>query len=423
MPVESPHPAQEVSAVAKPSPAASGKPTCVLALQGGGALGAYHIGAYQALAEHGFEPDWFSGISIGAINSAVLAGTPPAERVARLEELWRLISWPEVFRPLRVLPLDILHNTMSNAEALVMGQPHFFRPRPVNPFFAPAGPPTQASFYDTSPMLETLRRLVDFDLINAGPARLTLGATDVETGRFVFFDSAKPEGGPIGPAHVLASGSLPPGFPPTEIGGRYYWDGGCVSNTPAEAVLADQPPGHTLLFMIDLWNGAGPAPTTMNEVLWRAKQIQYASRGHLLAEHLAVKANLRHHAARAAAIAAASDRPEGKKPGAAAAARAVGHDRLDIFHIIYQPGRDQIPNSDAEFSRASIEARREAGYRDMKALLAQQPWRQPAAALAASREVPPPGGAVLHRVRQGRVETQVAPGLRPAAAGVARTVA
>jgi NTE family protein len=146
--------------VAKPSPTVRGKPTCVLALQGGGALGAYHIGAYQALAEHGFEPDWLSGISIGAINSAVLAGTPPAERVARLEELWRLISWPEVFQPLRLLPLEILYNTMSNAEALVMGQPHFFRPRPLNPLFAPAGPPTLASFYDTTPMIETLRRLV-----------------------------------------------------------------------------------------------------------------------------------------------------------------------------------------------------------------------------------------------------------------------
>ena len=288
--------------MAKPSPTVRGRPTCVLALQGGGALGAYHIGAYQALAEHGFEPDWFSGISIGAINSAVLAGTPPAERVARLEELWRLISWPEVFQPLRLLPLEILYNTMSNAEALVMGQPHFFRPRPLNPLFAPAGPPTLASFYDTTPMIETLRRLVDFDLINAGPVRLTLGATDVETGQVVFFDSANRRK-PIGPAHVLASGSLPPGFAATEIDGRFYWDGGCVSNTPAEAVLEDQPKGHTLLFLIDLWNAAGPPPTTMSEVLWRAKQIQYASRGHLLAEHLAAKANLRHAAA---AVAAAS---------------------------------------------------------------------------------------------------------------------
>jgi NTE family protein len=160
----------------------------------------------------------------------------------------------------------------------------------------------------------------------------------------------------------------------------------------------------------------------MNEVLWRAKQIQYASRGHLLAEHLAAKANLRQ-----AARTTATEAREGEGQRGASAAR--DHGRLDILHIIYQPGRDQIPNSDAEFSRASIEERREAGYRDMRALLAQRPWQAPAApaapaALAASREVPSQrGGAVLHRVRQGRVETQAAPGLRPAAAGVARTVA
>jgi len=403
--------------MAKPSPTMRGKPTCVLALQGGGALGAYHIGAYQALAEHGFEPDWFSGISIGAINSAVLAGTPPAERVSRLEELWRLISWPEVFQPLRLLPLEILYNTLSNAEALVMGQPHFFRPRPLNPFFAPAGPPTLASFYDTTPMIETLRRLVDFDLINAGPVRLTLGATDVETGQVVFFDSANRQK-PIGPAHVLASGSLPPGFAATEIDGRFYWDGGCVSNTPAEAVLEDQPKGHTLLFLIDLWNAAGPPPTTMSEVLWRAKQIQYASRGHLLAEHLAAKANLRHAAA---AVAAASRDGKEQNPTAAADAQPHGQGRLDIFHIIYQPGRDQIPNSDAEFSRSSIEERRAAGYHDMGALLAQQPWHAPAALAAASPHGG--GGAVLHRVRKGKVETHAAPELSAAAPGMARTAA
>ena len=218
-----------------------------------------------------------------------------------------------------------------------MGQPHFFRPRPLNPLFAPAGPPTSASFYDTTPMIETLRRLVDFDLINAGPVRLTLGATDVETGQVVFFDSANRQK-PIGPAHVLASGSLPPGFPATEIDGRFYWDGGCVSNTPAEAVLDDQPQGHTLLFLIDLWNAAGPAPTTMSEVLWRAKQIQYASRGHLLAEHLAVKANLRQ---RRRGLAARRE-GAGRRP-TAGAAEPHGHGRLDIFHIIYQPGRGPDP--------------------------------------------------------------------------------
>ena len=265
-------------------------------------------------------------------------------------------------------------------------------------------------------MIETLRRLVDFDLINAGPVRLTLGATDVETGQVVFFDSANRQK-PIGPAHAPASGSLPPGFA-TEIDGRFYWDGGCVSNTPAEAVLEDQPKGHTLLFLIDLWNAAGPPPTTMSEVLWRAKQIQYASRGHLLAEHLAAKANLR-HAAAAVAAARATGRSGTRPPPPRRA--AAGQGRLDIFHIIYQPGRDQIPNSDAEFSRSSIEERRAAGYHDMRALLAQQPWHAPAALAAASPEGG--GGAVLHRVRKGKIETQAAPERSAAAPGIVRSAA
>ena len=255
-------------------------------------------------------------------------------------------------------------------------------------------------------MVETLRRLVDFDLINAGPVRLTLGATDVETGQVVFFDSANRQK-PIGPAHVLASGSLPPGFPATEIDGRFYWDGGCVSNTPAEAVLDDQPPGHTLLFLIDLWNAAGPAPTTMSEVLWRAKQIQYASRGHLLAEHLAAKANLRHAAA---AVAAASR--DGKEQDSAAAADAAephGQGRLDIFHIIYQPGRRPdpeqrrrvLPRLDPGAARGGVPRHAERCWRSSPGTR-PQPLRRPR---------PSGGGAVLHRVRKGKVETHAAPGL------------
>ena len=398
-------------AAAPPPP--GGKPTCVLALQGGGALGAYHIGAYQALAEHGYEPDWFSGISIGAINSAILAGNRPENRLARLEELWQMISWPEVLQPLRLLPLEVLHNNLSNAEALLMGQPHFFRPRPVSPLFAPAGSPTQASFYDTSPMLETLARLVDFEFINKGPVRLTLGATDVETGDVVFFDSAD-KANPITPAHVLASGSLPPGFPATEVGGRFYWDGGCVSNTPAEAVVEHQPPGHTLIFMIDLWGASGPAPTTMNEVFWRAKQIQYASRGRFQAERLAMRANL-HHAARLAEAKAARKGGGEADSAVPASAHLEEGRRIDVMHIIYHPGPGQIPNSDAEFSRSSIQARREAGYKDMSELLAQRPWHQ--------AETPPYLGAVLHHVARGQVMSRTTVGMEPATVSLSATAA
>lgn len=388
---------------------ADAKPCCVLALQGGGALGAYHIGAYQALAEYGFEPEWFSGISIGSINAAVLAGNPPERRLERLEELWELISRPQMFQRTGLVEVDLFLNSISNMNALALGQPHFFKPRPVNPFLAPAGLPSEASFYDTGPMIETLRRLCDFDLINDGPVRLTLGATNVETGEVEYFDSGYPKHKPITPEHVVASGSLPPGFAAVKIGEHYYWDGGCVSNSPVEAVIDDQPPGHTLVFMIDLWDAAGKAPTTMNEVLWRAKQIQYASRGHLLADTLAMKANLRHAERKAAAVA------EGEIPAAAGRRRGGGegdggnHRTLDLMHIIYHPGPDQIPNSDAEFSRSSIKARREAGYVDMCELLARKPWHADAA-LEAKADVPA-GGAVLHRVKAGRVFSHAAPGM------------
>ena len=389
--------------MAKPAAArAASKPTCVLALQGGGALGAYHIGAYEALAEHGFEPDWLSGISIGAINAAILAGNPPARRLERLEQLWEMISWPELLPHFGGLSLDIWHNRMSNLRALLAGQPNFFRPRSLNPFLATAVPPTEASFYDTGPMLETLRALVDFNLVNHGPVRLTLGATDVETGEVVYFDS-KDSPHPIGPRHVMASGSLPPGFPAVEIDGRYYWDGGCVSNSPAEAVVQDQPPGHTLIFMIDLWSASGKPPTTIDEVLWRAKEIQYASRGHLVADALAMKATLRHAERRAAALADGSPATEAERQ------RRNNHRRLDVMHIIYHPGRSHIANSDAEFSRGSIRLRRDAGYRDMAELLAQCPWQADGAAKAAAAA--PPGGAVLHRVCSGEVFTHAAPGL------------
>lgn len=373
-------------------------PCCVLALQGGGALGAYHIGAYQAMAEYGHAPTWFSGISIGAINAAIMAGNPPEKRLEALERFWEMISWPELMPHTGIVDIDIWHNRFSNMRALTTGQPHFFKPRAVNPYLLSNLPATEASFYDTGPLLETLRKLVDFDLINSGKVRLTLGATDVESGEVVYFDSAHPEKtGPIGPEHVVASGSLPPGFPAIQINGRYYWDGGCVSNSPAEAVVQDQPPGHTLIFMIDLWDAAGTAPTNMDEVMWRAKQIQYASRGHLLADALAMKANLRQAERRVAALEAGAE----AKPD-------QNHRTLDVMHIIYHPGPSIIAYSDAEFSRSSIRLRREAGYRDMVELLDKRPWH--ADAMLEAKAAVPQGGAVLHRVKAGRVFSHAAPG-------------
>jgi NTE family protein len=370
------------------------KASVALMLQGGGALGAYHIGAYQALAEHDLHPDWVAGISIGAINSAIIAGNRPEHRVERLAALWEAISWPDLPTKLALTAWQTWHNMTSNAEALLFGQPNFFTPRPVNPYLLPRAPAQEVSFYDTTPMLFTLRRFADFSLLNSRQIRLSLGATNLATGNLEFFDNRRQT---IGPEHVLASGSLPPGFPATQVDGKLYWDGGCVSNTPLDAVVDD--PGHPRLvvFLIDLWNPAGPPPETINAVLWRAKQIQYASRTAHHIDAVATKVNLRHavrllKAAGVPDVAAVPDDP------------VLAERRLDIVHIVYRPEADQIANSDAEFSRSSIAERREAGYRDMRAALAAEPWQR--------EQKPAHLGALVHRVERERVTTRLEPNLR-----------
>jgi len=238
--------------------------------------------------------------------------------------------------------------------------------------------PDAISFYDTSPMIATLRRFADFDRINSRATRLSLGATNLATGELEFFDNHKQT---LGPEHVLASGSLPPGFPATAVEGGLYWDGGCVSNTPLDALTGE--PGHPrmVVFMIDLWDPAGPLPTSMNDVLWRAKQIQYASRTTQQIEATVAKVNLRH----ATGLLATPDDP------------ALRDRRLDIVHVVYRPEAGQIPNSDAEFSRSSIAARRAAGYHDLQVALTAAPWLQQA--------MPPHRGAMVHRVERGAVTT------------------
>lgn len=360
------------------------RPTCVLVLQGGGALGAYHVGAYRALQEQRFEPDWVCGISVGAINAAVIAGNPPDRRLERLQALWDAISWPELLPAADTVAARRWTNTLGYAQTIAFGQPGFFAPRPINPYLALPGRGA-TSFYDTSPLYETLRRFADFDqLNNPSSARLSVGATDVETGGLVFFDNRR-MAGRFGPEHVVASGSLPPGFPPTPIGGRLYWDGGCVSNTPLEAVLDDMPVGRSVVFVIDLWSASGPPPATMDEVQARAKQILYASRTAHHVDSVATKVNLRHAMQLLAGDGLKTDQ------------------RIDIVHIVYHPGEDQITASDAEFSRASIAERHDAGYADMRRALEAAPWHR--------AQTPAHLGCIVHRVTPDAVTTFAEPNL------------
>jgi NTE family protein len=359
--------------------AAAPKPTCILVLQGGGAMGAYHVGAFQALTEHRFEPDWVCGISIGAINGAIIAGNAPGARLAQLDRFWELISRPWLLPTPKRQMLETWQHALSFGETLLLGQPGFFSPRAISPLLAVPGP-AATSFYDTAPLYRTLAETVDFALLRQrGGIRLSVGATDVETGELVFFDSSRMNEA-FGPQHVAASGSLPPGFPPTQIGARSFWDGGCVSNSPLAAVLDDTPSGHVVVFVIDLWSATGPVPDTMAAVDWRSKQIRYSSFNLHHIDALATKLKLRH------ARGLLAHRP-GPLPKA----------RLDIVHIVYHPGADQIPSSDAEFSRPSIAARRAAGLRDMRNALEETPWLR--------AEQPDHLGCLIHRVTDQGVTT------------------
>lgn len=249
----------------------------VLVLQGGGALGAYQAGVYEGLAECGAAPDWVAGVSIGAINAALIAGNPPERRVERLREFWDRVSAQLPFTPLASMDsMRPMFDQMSTASAFVFGVPGFFSPRLVPPFFALDGSIGALSFYDTQPLKATLEELVDFSLINLDKGvRLSLGAVELRTGNSVYFDSKTTK---IGAEHVLASGALPPGFPPVQIDGELYWDGGIVSNTPLWYVLDADARINALIFQVDVFSDAGEAPKNLVEVQERAKDIQYASK-------------------------------------------------------------------------------------------------------------------------------------------------
>ena len=342
----------------------------VLVLQGGGALGAYHIGAYQALHELGFEPDWVTGISIGALNAAVLATNKPEDRLRKMTEFWKDITRPDGAAAHCTGHYRSLYNKSVVAKSMLQGVPNFWTPR-VNVMMGMGGAevqfskPTEASYYDTSPMLDTLARHCNFAWHHQGHgARLSLGATRVDTGKLEFFDSLHT---PLRPAHALASGSLPPGFPATEIDGRFYWDGGCVTNTPLQAVLDDTHETADLrVFMVDLWGAHGQAPVTMDGVAWRQKEIQYASR---MEQHSTLRKyqKLFGRLLHSPECAPVHDLLHGW------AEEVLGRRlrNIDIHTITYRHTGEESSFSDAEFSEGSINRRREMGYVDMLAKLEQ----------------------------------------------------
>jgi predicted acylesterase/phospholipase RssA len=276
-----------------------------LLLQGGGALGSYQAGAYQALSEANLQPDWVAGVSIGAVNAALIAGNVPERRVEKLREFWEAVSTPPLGVPyLKSIAItnEMTRRLVNQTRALgnlLFGAPSFFTPRTFPPLIWPAETAASVSYYDVTPLKSTLERLVDFDCINSSRMRFSVGAVNVGTGNFTYFDNRTHH---ITPAHVMASGALPPGFPAIEIEGEYYWDGGLVSNTPLQWVLDSRPHKDTLAFQVDLWSADGELPLNLQEAEVRQKEIQYrvgpgprpisSSVGRRFAKHLDTSLNV-----------------------------------------------------------------------------------------------------------------------------------
>jgi NTE family protein len=335
-----------------------------LLLQGGGALGSYQAGVYQALAEANLHPDWVAGISIGALNSALIAGNPPQKRIEKLREFWEAITAPPFgFRDFKWFEFqgELAHsliNKFHSFGALLGGAPSFFKPRVPPPFLHPNGALEALSYYDVAPLKATLEALVDFDLINDGAMRFSVGAVNVRSGNFVYFDNATHH---IRPEHVIASGSLPPGFPPTEIEGEYYWDGGLVSNTPLQWVLDSRPGQDTLAFQIDLWSARGELPRNLLEAETRQKEIRYSSRTRMATNEFKKKQILR----RAAAHLLAKLSGELKQtPEAEMLALEADEKVYNIIHLIYRAKNYEGPCKDYEFSRRTMEEHWRSGYND-----------------------------------------------------------
>jgi NTE family protein len=335
-----------------------------LVLQGGGALGAYQAGVYAALSETDLQPHWIAGVSIGAINAALIAGNAPEKRVDRLREFWHLVSSGPAQRLPSWLGDRATQNQWSASMAMLVGIPGFFEPRYSPALLMGAAAPL-LSYYDTAPLKATLERLVDFDRINACEARFSVGAVDVRTGNSVYFDNTRQR---IGPEHIMASGALPPGFAPVCIDGDDYWDGGIVSNTPLQYVLDIHPRSEPLVVLqVDLFNARGEMPRTLSGVMERQKDITYSSRTRMNTDALAANLNLQQAIADLISKLPARLRND---PSVLAVQAELTHHPIDIFHLIYRDKPYEVESKDYEFSRAAVEEHWEAGARDMRRTLA-----------------------------------------------------
>jgi NTE family protein len=361
-----------------------------LMLQGGGALGAYQAGVYHALHEAGIEPDFVIGVSIGAINGAIIAGNRPENRVEKLRAFWEKITGRtfSFFEPDGDIYRSI-YAAASTMAAYNLGQPGFFKPHAISPFFAARGAKNATSLYDISPLKETLRELVDFDLINRNPVRIALGSANVLTGNISYFDNASVE---IGLEHVLAASAVPFTFPMVKIGTDYYWDGGLVSNTPLIQLLRAEDHTNTLAFQVDLYSARGPLPRDLRDVFGRAKDISYSSRTRfatgIYRQQHQLRSELREALNKIPPELLSEEQKRRKE-------ELTKLPKMTLVHLIYQQKAYEGFSTDHEFSPTSMREHWQSGYEDTKRTLKHKHWL----------EMPHDGaGIVVHDVHHLRAD-------------------
>lgn len=344
----------------------------VYLFQGGGALGAFQVGVYQALEEAGFAPDWLVGISIGAINAAIIAGNPAEQRIEKLKLFWDTIT--HNFEPMLIPPdkTDYIkaYNMSSALFVLNFGQEGFFTPAHLNSWLVKDENPDKISYYDTKALKKTLQQVIDFDYLNAAHIRLSLGAVNIETGKLKFFDNKNMK---INVDHIMASCALPPGFPAIKIDDQYYWDGGLYSNTPLICVINDLPHKSRLCFLVDLFDSTGLIPRNMDDVLERAKDITYAGHLDMLLDYYDLHLLMQKRIADCIEHLPATMREE---PYIQDLAKLGDAHNVHITKIVYRAQKEDLHSKDYEFSNFNARRRIEDGHQHMRKLLANPNWWQ-----------------------------------------------
>ncbi|ETD70771.1 membrane protein [Pelistega indica] len=344
-----------------------------LVLQGGGALGSYQAGVFEGLSAQNIQPDFIAGISIGALNAAIIAGNPPETRIEQLRKFWDRICTP--YKGWSLLPWlegnALLNNNnlsrwgyshLGGLGALMEGQKGFFKPRRWDQLAWLDSSPETVSFYDTSDLKQTLLDYCDFDRINSKHSKIhiAVGAVQVRTGNFVYFDNRKEE---LKPEHFMASGALPPAFAPVEINGEFYWDGGVVSNTPLDYVLNESKKRNHLVFQVDLWSARGEVPRNLWMVANREQEIRYSSRTRFATNQWKYKQKIAHLLAELL-----KDIPEEHRKSRVYKTALAMADikKTNVVQLIYRNKSYEVNNKEFQFSEATMRMRWESGLEDIQ---------------------------------------------------------